>query len=1233
MESITLQTNDTIVTSGDFLGQLQFAASSESDGGASQLVVARIYAQAEGAFSASSNPASIIFATSSNDALAASGKIKIDDSGNILPLANMVYSLGSDALQFSNLYAVNSNTDLIGAIKIPCKNSTGSTISASIPVYISGHFANGKVYVDVARADTSAKMPAIGILSSGLVDQAEGDVYIFGTVIGLNTNGYAVGSTLYVSPTGGFTATKPTGVNELIQNMGRVSRADLNNGRIILLGPGRSNDIPNSGNFKLLTVNGVNVSISGHTHTASDITNFNSSVSGLLPTIANSGDNRVLTSTGSSVGINAESGLTFDGTSLSSPILVSTNASAQEGGEIQLAKAPSGSTSGNNIIIDVYNNQLRFFEQAGTNRGYYIDITSGGAGVATNLASGGGGGGVNITNPSDNRVLTSTGSSSGINAESNFTFDGSLLTVTGSGLFASGVNIANQTASTIASFDANKNVASLATTTYPSLTELSYVKGVTSAVQTQLNSKQATLTNPVTGTGTENYITKWNSASGLTNSTIFDTGNIGIGTSTPVTKLHIYSNGGGADAAAIIVQNNGNQLTDSPNITLYSISGQVGLSQNSIGVTSLTSLMGGDNTTSFSIGTSTPNPLILQTSGSSRVYIDPVGNVGIGKVPIVAFDVAGTGAFSSSLTVGRLLTAASGIFNSGLILNDQTASTIAGFDANKKVTTLDTATYPSLTELSYVKGVTSAIQTQINTKQNTLTNPVTGVGVSGYVSRWISSSGIGSGIIYDNTSRVGIRTASPTHELHVIGSGFIASGLSVSGNLTVNGTGVITNILAGTGISVSSSSGIFTINSTASGLSSAVDSFFSFNEVLTSGKSIFTVTNGYVSGVLDVYVNGIKLVRNIDYTANDGSTFTLTSSAASGDHIQYQGIKNVALLSSSGLAFAVGGSTRMFITTSGNIGINNTSPSQALDVSGTITATSLFGNIVDNRIMNARLSLESGVPVSTGNQSAKTILYYVPYNGNRVTLYNISRSGWELHNLSSQLSLSLGTLTSGRPYDVFLYDTSGTKALELTSWASDSGRATGIIFQDSVYARSGALDRRYVGTIRTSTATTTEDTETQRFVWNMYNKEPEFLFTNPGYNDNDADTTYTLTGASVTVLNGGTGAKTEMMCGLPTVVEVQVRLCGNASAGGGLSVGVGIDQTSNLDWAVNCRASEFIRGISSKRDYSLSAGYHAFNLLGINTASTTNTINADFARNFAGTKDFIGTSMSQSFLG
>jgi hypothetical protein len=51
------------------------------------------------------------------------------------------------------------------------------------------------------------------------------------------------------------------------------------------------------------------------------------------------------------------------------------------------------------------------------------------------------------------------------------------------------INVANETINTIAYIDASRNIRSLPTATYPSLTEFSYVKGVTSAIQTQLNTK------------------------------------------------------------------------------------------------------------------------------------------------------------------------------------------------------------------------------------------------------------------------------------------------------------------------------------------------------------------------------------------------------------------------------------------------------------------------------------------------------------------------------------------------------------------------------------------------------------------------------------------------------------------------------------------------------------------------------------------------------------------------
>lgn len=52
-------------------------------------------------------------------------------------------------------------------------------------------------------------------------------------------------------------------------------------------------------------------------------------------------------------------------------------------------------------------------------------------------------------------------------------------------------------------------------------------------------------------------------------------------------------------------------------------------------------------------------------------------------------------------------------FEDGVKLNAGTALRILATDANKNIQYLDTATYPTLTELSYVKGVTGSIQPQI----------------------------------------------------------------------------------------------------------------------------------------------------------------------------------------------------------------------------------------------------------------------------------------------------------------------------------------------------------------------------------------------------------------------------------------------------------------------------------------------------------------------------------------
>jgi hypothetical protein len=63
-------------------------------------------------------------------------------------------------------------------------------------------------------------------------------------------------------------------------------------------------------------------------------------------------------------------------------------------------------------------------------------------------------------------------------------------TIAGAKTFSSAPTLSSLTASQILALDASSNIQSLANSTYPSLTELAYVKGVTSGIQTQINGKQ-----------------------------------------------------------------------------------------------------------------------------------------------------------------------------------------------------------------------------------------------------------------------------------------------------------------------------------------------------------------------------------------------------------------------------------------------------------------------------------------------------------------------------------------------------------------------------------------------------------------------------------------------------------------------------------------------------------------------------------------------------------------------
>lgn len=140
-----------------------------------------------------------------------------------------------------------------------------------------------------------------------------------------------------------------------------------------------------------------------------------------------------------------------------------------------------------------------------------------------------------------------------------------------------------------------------------------------------------------------------------------------------------------------------------------------------------------------------------------------------------------------------------------------------------------------------------------------------------------------------------------------------------------------------------------------------------------------------------------------------------------------------------------------------------------------------------------RLSLTSGDPVDD-NESSATTLYYTPYNGNAIQLYN--GSNWEVFALS-ELSLTLtGTLTDRKIYDIFIDYNAGTPQMILGSaWTNDTTRANGISFQDGRLIKTGTAAYLYVGTIRAMELSGVKvyNNSQYRYLYNYYNKIPKIL--------------------------------------------------------------------------------------------------------------------------------------------
>lgn len=136
---------------------------------------------------------------------------------------------------------------------------------------------------------------------------------------------------------------------------------------------------------------GTGISVSGATGSSITIGNqgvlsFNGltgAVSGVTTSVANT-----FTALQTfSVGISG-AGATFGG-QVNAQNLRLLTVGGPEGGQLDFDLAGATFTTlSSGVAIDIYQNRMRFFETGGSSRGYYIDLTSGGAGASTLLGAG-----------------------------------------------------------------------------------------------------------------------------------------------------------------------------------------------------------------------------------------------------------------------------------------------------------------------------------------------------------------------------------------------------------------------------------------------------------------------------------------------------------------------------------------------------------------------------------------------------------------------------------------------------------------------------------------------------------------------------------------------------------------------------------------------------------------------------------------------------------------------------
>lgn len=269
-----------------------------------------------------------------------------------------------------------------------------------------------------------------------------------------------------------------------------------------------------------------------------------------------------------------------------------------------------------------------------------------------------------------------------------------------------------------------------------------------------------------------------------------------------------------------------------------------------------------------------------------------------------------------------------------------------------------------------------------------------------------------------------------------------------------------------------------------------------------------------------------------------------------------------------------------------------------------------------------RLTLQTGVPVPVTDQTSATTVYYAPYLGQAVPVWNgsafvMTDTAGQLSQTTTDTTKSPAAVTTNSNYDLFVWIDAGTvRCTRGPAWTSATARGAGagttqLTQLGGVYVNTvsitngpGANLGTYVGTVRSDGSSQLNDSVLKRNVWNMYNRRPRAM----AVLDPAASWTYTTN--VYRQANGNAANAFQVVRGFDEdSVQVDVRGGASNASGAAVTTGVGVDSTtvtSSTLMSILVAGSVRMDVPSTYIGYP-GLGFHSLNWLEFSAASGTTT--------------------------